>query len=145
MLMGLETFNQRTTTVVIAISLGVALASYGELDFALGGFIFQSLGIVFEATRLVAIQKLLQGLRMDPLVSLYYYAPVCATFNALLVPVFEGSAPFHLVMERVGPVTLFINANVALLLNVAVVFLIGCASSLVLTLSGMFPSWRNVR
>lgn len=39
-------------------------------------------------------------------------------------------------MERVGPFTLFINANVALLLNVAVVFLIGCASSLVLTLSG---------
>jgi hypothetical protein len=39
-------------------------------------------------------------------------------------------------MERVGPVTLFINCNVALLLNVSVVFLIGCASSLVLTLSG---------
>lgn len=51
--MGLEKFNQRTTIVVIAISFGVALASFGELDFALGGFIFQSLGIIFEATRLV--------------------------------------------------------------------------------------------
>lgn len=73
---------------------------------------------------------------MDPLVSLYYYAPVCATFNALLIPIFEGSKPFYQVMDRVGPFTLFINANVAFLLNVAVVFLIGCASSLVLTLSG---------
>jgi hypothetical protein len=62
---------------------------------------------------------------------------VCAALNASLIPVFEGWAPFEVVLERVGPVTLFINANVALLLNVAVVFLIGCASSLVLTLSGV--------
>ena len=73
---------------------------------------------------------------MDPLVSLYYYAPVCATLNALLVLVFEGWAPVELILERVGPVTLFVNCNVALLLNVSVVYLIGCASSLVLTLSG---------
>lgn len=79
---------------------------------------------------------------MDPLVSLYYYAPVCATLNALLVPIFEGWAPFELVLERVGPVILFINCNVALLLNVSVVYLIGCASSLVLTLSGESRSAR---
>lgn len=30
--MGLETFNQRTTVIVCAISFGVALASYGELS-----------------------------------------------------------------------------------------------------------------
>ncbi|GAA5882790.1 hypothetical protein JCM3774_006092 [Rhodotorula dairenensis] len=135
--MGLDTFNRRKATVVVAISLGVALASYGELKFVLSGFIFQCLGIVFEATRLVAIQKLLQGMRMDPLVSLYYYAPVCAVFNALLVPVFEGWAPFEQVLERVGAITLVLNCSVALCLNISVVFLIGCASSLVLTLSGV--------
>lgn len=64
--MGLDTFNRRKAVVVVAISLGVALASYGELKFVFSGFIFQCLGIVFEATRLVAIQKLLQGMRMDP-------------------------------------------------------------------------------
>ncbi|GAA5863681.1 hypothetical protein JCM8547_003691 [Rhodosporidiobolus lusitaniae] len=136
-IMGLETYTRRTGTIVLAISLGVAIASYGELRFVFSGFIFQCLGILFEATRLVAIQKLLQGLRMDPLVSLYYYAPVCATLNLLLVFVFEGRKPFDLVLERVGVITLFLNCNVALLLNVAVVFLIGCASSLVLTLSGV--------
>ncbi|KAM0753710.1 TPT-domain-containing protein [Meredithblackwellia eburnea MCA 4105] len=136
-LMGLEQFNRRTAVIVVAISFGVALASYGEMQFALGGFIFQTLGIMFEATRLVAIQKLLQGMRMDPLVSLYYYAPVCAALNSLLIPIFEGWAPFELVLERVGPATLFLNVNVAFLLNVAVVYLIGCASSLVLTLSGV--------
>lgn len=52
-LMGLDQFNKRTATTVIAISFGVALASYGELHFKLIGFIFQSAGIMFEATRLV--------------------------------------------------------------------------------------------
>ncbi|GAA6013185.1 hypothetical protein JCM10207_006198 [Rhodosporidiobolus poonsookiae] len=135
--MGLDHFDQRKASIVVAICAGVALASYGESNFVFSGFIFQCIGIAFEATRLVAIQKLLQGLRMDPLVSLYYYAPVCATLNFLLVFVFEGFAPFEIVLERVGPITLFLNCNVALLLNVAVVFLIGCASSLVLTLSGV--------
>lgn len=52
-LMGLDQFNKRTAIVVVAISFGVALASYGELNFVFGGFVFQCLGILFEATRLV--------------------------------------------------------------------------------------------
>lgn len=74
---------------------------------------------------------------MDPLVSLYYFAPVCATLNALLIPVYEGSAPFYLVWDRLGPLIMLTNASCAFCLNIAVVFLIGCASSLVLTLSGV--------
>ena len=31
-LMGLDKFNQRTAVVVVAISLGVALAAWGEID-----------------------------------------------------------------------------------------------------------------
>lgn len=48
---------------------------------AWSGFIFQAMGIMFEASRLVAIQKLLHGLKMDPLVSLYWFAPVCRAFR----------------------------------------------------------------
>ncbi|SGY18190.1 BQ5605_C015g08002 [Microbotryum silenes-dioicae] len=136
-MMGLEQFSRRTTIVVCFISMGVFIASYHEANFIFAGFIFQSLGILFEATRLVAIQKLLQGLRMDPLVSLYYFAPVCAGLNLFLVPIFEGYRPFELILKRVGGFTLFINCNFALLLNISVVYLIGCASSLVLTLSGV--------
>lgn len=136
-LMGLETPTQRTLVIVVCISLGVALASFGEIDFVLSGFICQALGIVFEAARLVAIQKLLHGLKMDPLVSLYYFAPVCASLNALLIPVYEGMAPFQLAWEQLGPLVLVSNATCAFCLNIAVVFLIGCASSLTLTLSGV--------
>jgi len=135
--MGLEKPNQRTWAIVILISAGVALASYGEIDFALSGFICQAFGILFEATRLVAIQKLLHGMKMDPLVSLYYFAPVCACLNALLIPFYEGSDPFYAAWDQLGPLILLSNASVAFCLNISVVFLIGAASSLVLTLSGV--------
>ncbi|KAK4055190.1 hypothetical protein OIV83_000470 [Microbotryomycetes sp. JL201] len=134
-LFGLEKLNPRTFIIVIAISCGVALASYGEINFVLSGFIYQSLGIAFEAARLVSIQKLLTGLKMGPLVALYHFAPVCACLNAMLIPIFEGWAPFVEVWDKVGAPFMVVNASTAFALNVAVVFLIGCASSLVLTLS----------
>lgn len=67
---------------------------------------------------------------------LYYFAPVCAGINALLIPLYEGTAPFAEALDKLGLFVLFTNAGVAFCLNIAVVFLIGAASSLVLTLSG---------
>ncbi|KAI9621886.1 hypothetical protein KEM48_007494 [Puccinia striiformis f. sp. tritici PST-130] len=112
--MGLEKANQRTMLIVLLISLGVAIASIGELEFALSGFICQTLGILFEATRLVTIQN--------------YY---------MIILFCARTAPFKEVMSTLGPMILITNASVAFALNVAVVFLIGSASSLVLTLSGV--------
>ncbi|KAG8895812.1 hypothetical protein FRC00_006877 [Tulasnella sp. 408] len=129
--------NRRLLAIVCMISGGVSLASYGELRFDMFGFIIQALAVCFEASRLVMIQVLLHGMKMDPLVSLHYYAPVCALINLLVLPFTEGWAPFeHL--YRIGPVILLSNAAVAFLLNVAAVFLIGAGSGLVLTLAGVF-------
>lgn len=50
------------------------------------------------------IQILLHGLKMDPLVSLHYYAPVCAVINLSIIPFTEGLAPFYEVM-RLGSVS----------------------------------------
>ena len=83
------------------------------------------------------IQLLLHGLKMDPLVSLHYYAPVCALINSLVLPFTEGLAPFY-ELARIGPLILISNACVAFLLNVAAVFLVGAGSGLVLTLAGVF-------
>ena len=47
------------------------------------------------------IEILLHGLKMNPLVSLHYYAPVCALINLLVLPFTEGLAPFYEIM-RVG-------------------------------------------
>jgi hypothetical protein len=91
----------------------------------------------FEASRLVMIQILLHGLKMDPLVSLHYYAPVCALINLAILPFTEGLEPFY-ELANVGPFILLTNAAVAFGLNIAAVFLVGAGSGLVLTLAGVF-------
>jgi hypothetical protein len=83
------------------------------------------------------IQILLHGLKMDPLVSLHYYAPVCAVINLFFLPFTEGLAPFY-ELARIGPLIMLSNAFVAFFLNVAAVFLVGVGSGLVLTLAGVF-------
>ena len=129
--------NRKLALIVLMISSGVALASHGELRFSATGFIVQCLAVAFEASRLVMIEILLHGLKMDPLVSLHYYAPVCALINLIALPLTEGLAPFY-ELARVGPAVLLSNAAVAFLLNVAAVFLVGVGSGLVLTLAGVF-------
>ena len=96
----------------------------------------------FEASRLVMIQILLHGLKMDPLVSLHYYAPVCALINLAILPFTEGFAPFF-ALARVGPLILLSNAALAFGLNIAAVFLVGAGSGLVLTLAGVFKVRRG--
>lgn len=93
--------------------------------------------IQFEASRLVMIQILLHNMKMDPLVSLHYYAPVCAGINLLFLPFTEGLAPFY-ELGRMGAGIMISNGSVAFLLNVAAVFLVGVGSGLVLTLAGVF-------
>ena len=76
--MQIEKPNMKLLGNVSIIVLGIIIASYGEIAFVLIGVIFQACGIVFESIRLVLVQKLLSSAeyKMDPLVSLYYFAPV---------------------------------------------------------------------
>ncbi|KJA13736.1 hypothetical protein HYPSUDRAFT_49651 [Hypholoma sublateritium FD-334 SS-4] len=129
--------NRKLAVIVLMISTGVALASQGELHFNLLGFLTQSAAVAFEASRLVMIQILLHNLKMDPLVSLHYYAPVCAAINLCVLPFTEGLAPFY-ELQKLGVGVLLTNASVAFFLNVAAVFLVGVGSGLVLTLAGVF-------
>ncbi|UKZ72933.1 hypothetical protein TrVFT333_000570 [Trichoderma virens FT-333] len=127
---------------VLVIVFGVAVSSFGEIQFSWTGFFFQIGGTCFEAVRVVMIQVMLsgEGLNMDPLVSLYYYAPVCAVMNFLIALVSE-LPKFHWEdAARAGFGMLFLNASIAFILNVASVFLIGKTSGLVMTLTGIFKS-----
>ncbi|OAA40035.1 integral membrane protein [Metarhizium rileyi] len=106
---------------VLWIVAGVALASVGEIHFSLIGFMYQMGGIIFEAIRIIMIQVLLSGdgMKMDPLVGLYYFAPVCAAMNFLVsipgeLPLFTWAA-----VSKVG---------------------IGRTSGLVMTLTGIFKN-----
>ncbi|KAM9885114.1 triose-phosphate transporter [Verticillium dahliae] len=129
---------------ILFIVAGVALASLGEIEFSIVGFMFQVAGIVFEAVRLVMIQVLLKGdesaQKMDPLVSLYYYAPVCAVTNFFVAAIAEFHRFEYADFEKTGFIILILNASVAFGLNVASVFLIGKTSSLVMTLTGILKN-----
>lgn len=131
--------NLKTLGNVSIIVVGVVVASMGEVQFVMVGFLFQVAGIVFEAVRLVMVERLLSSaeFKMDPLVSLYYYAPACAVMNGMVLIFTELPVITMEDVNRVGGLTLFANALVAFMLNVSVVFLIGKTSSLVLTLSGV--------
>jgi drug/metabolite transporter (DMT)-like permease len=111
---------------ILLIVGGVALASFGEIDFSMAGFLFQVGGIVFEAMRLVMIQVLLSGdtQKMDPLVSLYYYAPVCAVMNIIIAIGSEANSFNPADLAHAGYGLLLLNAMVAFMLNVSSVFLV---------------------
>ncbi|KAJ1560620.1 hypothetical protein HK405_006478, partial [Cladochytrium tenue] len=132
-----ETPNMVVLGKVMLIVGGVIAASYGEIYFVTIGVVYQVLGVVCEATRLSLVQRLLKGYNMDPLVSLYYFAPVCALMNGIACAIFEGPKLSVEVILRLGVPTLFANAICAFCLNIAVVMLIGKTSSLVLCLSGV--------
>lgn len=131
--------NMNVLFNVSFIVIGVILASFGEIEFVMIGFVIQCAGIMFEATRLVMVQRLLNSpdTKMDPLVSLYYFAPVCLAMNTVVALVWEVPKVSMAEVHAVGYHIFLLNAMVAFGLNVSVVFLIGRTSSLVLTLCGV--------
>jgi len=124
--MGIRPPNMKTLGNVSIIVLGVIIASFGEIQFVLIGFLFQAAGICFEATRLTMVERLLSSaeFKMDPLVSLYYFAPACAVMNGITALVVEVPKITLADVERVGYGPLFANAFVAFCLNVSVVLLV---------------------
>ena len=124
--MGVDKADIKVFLNVFLIVVGVVIASIGEIKFVLIGVLFQLGGIIFEAIRLVMVERLLSSAeyKMDPLVSLYYFAPICAVMNFCVAMAFEIP---HIQMQdlyNVGLSTLFANASLAFALNVSVVFLV---------------------
>lgn len=127
--MGVDKADVRTLINVSFIVLGVIIASIGEIKFVLIGVLYQIGGIIFEAMRLVMVQRLLSSAeyKMDPLVSLYYFAPICAFMNFCVAALFEFPRIQMAEVYYVGPWILLANAMVAFALNVSVVFLVSQA------------------
>ncbi|KAI9044839.1 TPT-domain-containing protein [Aspergillus affinis] len=136
---GIAPANMRTLGNVMLIVVGVVIASFGEVKFDMFGFLIQIGGIIFEALRLVMVQRLLSSseFKMDPLVSLYYFAPACAVTNGVVTYFYELPRLTMGDINNLGVATLVANALVAFLLNVSVVLLIGKTSAVVLTMAGI--------
>ncbi|PWY86578.1 TPT-domain-containing protein [Aspergillus sclerotioniger CBS 115572] len=126
--------------LIIAFSVGLAVA--GEVQFSWMGVFFQLASLVFDANRLVMIQILVSddggggggSLKMDPLVTLYYSAPVCAFTNFMIAFYTELRAFRWGVVSETGVGVLVGNAVVGFMLNVSIFVLIGKTSGLTMTL-----------
>lgn len=118
--------NLKVFLNVSIIVVGVIIASIGEIKFVWIGVIYQIGGVCFEALRLTMVQRLLSSaeFKMDPLVSLYYFAPVCAVMNFVVALVWEIPKCSMEEVYHVGLFTLFLNGLCAFMLNVSVVMLV---------------------
>ncbi|KAK7292059.1 hypothetical protein RIF29_07720 [Crotalaria pallida] len=138
-----EIFKNDTMANMVSISLGVAIAAYGEAKFDTWGVTLQLLAVAFEATRLVLIQILLnsKGISLNPITSLYYIAPCCLVFLSvpwliMEYPLLRDSSSFHLDFVIFGT-----NSTCAFALNLAVFLLVGKTSALTMNVAGVVKDW----
>lgn len=138
-LAGLNRITFNMFMVVSVICLGVMISCYGEIRLDTHGAFIQSAAIVTEAVRLTLMEKFLSPnhIRMNPLLSLYHFAPICAAFCLLFALIFEGSSFSLDQVFNTGLWTLLCNGVLAFLFNVSSVFLISETSSLTLAICGV--------
>ena len=133
---GLAEMDTTIAIILGMISTGCVIAALGELKFSMFGFVCQVLAVVVESARLVAVQLMIGNRKLSPLVLVYLVAPLCFVMIAFLQPLMEGSAAYD-DLPNVGVPILALSGGLAFALNVAGVYLIHSAGSLVLTLSGV--------
>lgn len=138
-----EGFKSNTMFNMVSISLGVAIAAYGEARFDTWGVMLQLGAVAFEATRLVMIQILLnsKGVNLNPITSLYYVAPCCLLFLIVPwlfveLPVLRETSSFHFDFVVFGT-----NSLCAFALNLAVFLLVGKTSALTMNVAGVVKDW----
>ncbi|KAL7259795.1 hypothetical protein ACSBR1_005626 [Camellia fascicularis] len=138
-----DNFKSDTMANMVSISIGVAIAAYGEARFDVWGVVLQLGAVAFEATRLVMIQILLtsKGISLNPITSLYYVAPCCLVF--LFVPwifvefpLLRETSSFHFDYLIFGT-----NSVCAFALNLAVFLLVGKTSALTMNVAGVVKDW----
>ncbi|CAL5360780.1 unnamed protein product [Camellia sinensis] len=138
-----DAFKSDTMANMVSISIGVAIAAYGEARFDAWGVMLQLGAVVFEATRLVMIQILLtsKGISLNPITSLYYVAPCCLAFLSVPwfiveFPLLRETSSFHFDFLIFGT-----NSLCAFALNLAVFLLVGKTSALTMNVAGVVKDW----
>ncbi|KAG0480416.1 hypothetical protein HPP92_010989 [Vanilla planifolia] len=138
-----EAFRSSTMANMLSISLGVAIAAYGEARFNTLGVVLQLGAVAFEATRLVLIQVLLssKGITLNPITTLYYVSPCCLVFLTLPwaiveFPLLRSTPAFHFDFLIFGT-----NSFCAFALNLAVFLLVGKTSALTMNVAGVVKDW----
>ncbi|VFQ97770.1 unnamed protein product [Cuscuta campestris] len=138
-----DPYRPSTMANMLSISIGVAIAAYGEAKFDSRGVFLQLMAVAFEATRLVLIQILLtsKGINLNPITSLYYIAPTCLIFLSIPwifveFPVLRAKSNLRFDFAVFGS-----NSLCAFALNLAVFLLVGKTSALTMNVAGVVKDW----
>nr|DAD31120.1 TPA_asm: hypothetical protein HUJ06_009971 [Nelumbo nucifera] len=127
-----EVFKSDVMANMITISVGVAIAAYGEVHFSVWGVFFQLSAVAFEATRRISL---------NPITSLYYVAPCCLAFLSIPwfyveFPIVRETSSFHFNFPILSS-----NSLCAFGLNLAVFLLVGKTSALTMNVAGVVKDW----
>lgn len=142
---GIEIFSLRKMVNMCVITLGVGVASWGELNFNWLGAALLLGAIMFEAARVVSIQILLQSqdIKFNPIQTLYYLSPICLVFLSLPFSYFEAPE-LHTSTNlniNISFGVLLGNAFLAFALNLSVFLLIDKTSALTMNVAGVVKDW----
>ena len=145
-LLSAETFAWKYVANMLIITVGVALASAGEVALVPVGVAMQLGSVLMESTRLALVQILLQkrGLKLNPITTLYYVAPASGFFLMIPWSVLEAEKLWdglHTGEVSISPLILLANAACAFALNLSVFLLIGKTSALTMNVAGVIKDW----
>ncbi|PKI47656.1 probable sugar phosphate/phosphate translocator At3g14410 [Punica granatum] len=140
---GLEVMSCRMLLIMSTISLGVLVASIGEINISWIGVVYQMGGVVGEALRLIFMEILVKrkGLKLNPISLMYYVSPCSAL--CLFVPWIFLEKPK---MEASGawnfqPIILTLNSLCTFALNLSVFLVITHTSALTIRVAGVVKDW----
>jgi len=137
--MATQTWSLAIAKTILAITVGLSIASYGELDFNLRGFLYQVVSLSLEGLRINSIEILLKssGYKLNPLSSLQIFAPLMLAILVPCVAVFDHDALSLKAIKQVGAVPFLANALCAFFLNMTVYLVIQISSGLIFALGGV--------
>ncbi|KAJ8459678.1 hypothetical protein OPV22_032604 [Ensete ventricosum] len=140
---GLEALSCRMFTIMSVISVGVVVASYGEITISWIGVVYQMGGVVGEALRLIFMEIFVKkkGVRLNSISMMYYVSPCSALclfvpWIFLEKPKMDSSGPWNF-----PPIILGLNCLCTFALNLSVFLVISRTSALTIRVAGVVRDW----
>lgn len=135
-----EVFTFASFGIMVVIAAGVAMASYGELNFAIPGVLCMFSAMSCEAVRLTLVQTLLQrqDLQLTPLSTLYYIMPISTACLLPIAFVAEAQGLRDCAWLQYDSIPLLlVNAGGAVALNLSIYIVVGTMSALTMKLAAI--------
>lgn len=138
-LMGNQQFSAPIAKTILAITFGLMITSFGELNFNAFGFCMQVAALFSEGVRINLLEVRLksQGYKLNPLTSIQVFAPMASVILLLCALAMDKDAVTWEVIESIGQTALVANGLLAFFLNIAIYLAIQVASGLIFTLAGV--------